>query len=359
MVKLENDYEKINVFIFHHIDNDGYAAGFWCREDVITNLITTYESDNWGCYNDISHIVYNINLIPINYNQPVDYSNIKENDIVYVVDFSFEPEVMDEIYNITKNVIWIDHHLSAINKYSSYESKYQDSSLLTIIPGCRSTLVAGCALTWQYLFGSMRKEDEDILYILPDTTREEIYENSPIANRYIADNDIWAFELADTKKFIAGLGFININTEEGLDKASVLLGNADKYVDVEIEETIKRGTIILEYKQKELYPRMMSSAKNVRLIPKDDNTEISELSCLAINTSPCFNSDVAGDEIKNYDIFIKYSINPYGFSYTFYSTNNSKKSALYVAEYYGGGGHPGAAGARSDNLIFEFISDEI
>jgi oligoribonuclease NrnB/cAMP/cGMP phosphodiesterase (DHH superfamily) len=68
-------------------------------------------------------------------------------DTVYVLDYSFCPDVMRLCLNGAK-VVWIDHHKSAIELYEQKLLENPDKA----ISGMRDTGFAACELTWMYLY---------------------------------------------------------------------------------------------------------------------------------------------------------------------------------------------------------------
>jgi oligoribonuclease NrnB/cAMP/cGMP phosphodiesterase (DHH superfamily) len=87
---------------FYHADADGKCAGFWVALNVGIN-------DN-----------YVPEMHEINYNIPFPMNLILPNEQVYIVDFSISPEEMTRLLAITKDVTWIDHHKTAIEKYKDF-----------------------------------------------------------------------------------------------------------------------------------------------------------------------------------------------------------------------------------------------
>lgn len=111
--------------VFYHSDNDGKCAGYWVKT---LNKLTDNFTDEY---------------IKINYGIEFPFDSIGKNEIVYIVDYSISPEEMDKLLEITSNVIWIDHHKSAIEKYKNYDKD---------VKGLRYEGIAGCMLTYCYLF---------------------------------------------------------------------------------------------------------------------------------------------------------------------------------------------------------------
>lgn len=101
------------------------CAGYWVKT---LNKLTDNFTDEY---------------IKINYGIEFPFDSIGKNEIVYIVDYSISPEEMDKLLEITSNVIWIDHHKSAIEKYKNYDKD---------VKGLRYDGIAGCMLTYCYLF---------------------------------------------------------------------------------------------------------------------------------------------------------------------------------------------------------------
>jgi len=86
---------------------------------------------------------FDCELIGVDYLDRPDFDKFESKERIFVVDFSFIPTDMDEIYS-TVFLTWIDHHESALN--NAYLGKYKDCA------GKRKIGKAGCELTWEYLF---------------------------------------------------------------------------------------------------------------------------------------------------------------------------------------------------------------
>ncbi len=73
------------------------------------------------------------------YGDPVPDVDWYEYNLVFLVDISFDPATMNDL---PQHVIWIDHHISAIN--NSKEHGYAHMN------GYRDPEFAACELTWEY-----------------------------------------------------------------------------------------------------------------------------------------------------------------------------------------------------------------
>src|SRR5438552_369688 len=102
----------MNVYIIHHRSD---FDGIFCREIAKKFL---YEKQP--------------EIIGYEYGDKIPAINNDDNNMLYMLDISI-PELMSY-----KNLVWIDHHKSAIEKYSP------------TIAGYRIDGVAACRLTWQW-----------------------------------------------------------------------------------------------------------------------------------------------------------------------------------------------------------------
>ena len=114
--------------VFYHTDLDGIASAeiinYYNRQQGVTEIINFYS---------------------INYKDKFPIEKIKSMEVVYVVDFSLSERDFDSLLEITNNVVWIDHHKSAIETLGR---KYN------YLQGIREDGRAGCVLTWAYFYGN-------------------------------------------------------------------------------------------------------------------------------------------------------------------------------------------------------------
>lgn len=89
-----------------------------------------------------------IELIGWDYGQPIpDLS--KENQII-LVDISFPKDIMKDLWAKNGlNFVWCDHHISAIKEM---DEALGDYTISYPIQGLRDAKFAACELTWQYFF---------------------------------------------------------------------------------------------------------------------------------------------------------------------------------------------------------------
>ena len=81
----------------------------------------------------VSHFVKEpCDYIEVGYSKEFPFDQIAKDELVYIVDFSIEE--WERLLEITKDVVWIDHHKSAIELYADY----------SYLDGIRSVAAAAC-----------------------------------------------------------------------------------------------------------------------------------------------------------------------------------------------------------------------
>lgn len=108
--------------------------------------------------------------------------------VVYVLDFSFSPEVMKEMINRAKRFIWLDHHQSAIEDWCGKDyltpqvQQYRDyeGNKHIYLDNCHS----GAVLAWEHFRG--------------DTPMPDLY-------YHIQDRDLWQWKFPATRDVMAAI----------------------------------------------------------------------------------------------------------------------------------------------------------
>lgn len=292
---------------FYHGDNDGKCAGFWVKK-----LAEHYDG-------------YEQEFIQINYGAEFPFETIHPNEQIYIVDYSILPEEMDRLLYITKDVTWIDHHISAIKKYEDYPHE---------IKGVRYNGVAGCMLTYCYL----RHMDNGRI-----TFNELMTKDAPMFTKYIADYDVWTFEYGDdTRKFNLGSELHDLSPDGELLERVYNFSIDQSFCS----EIIKQGETIMQYRDNWAKDYCKS---------KGFETELNGHKCYALNLAMISSDHFKSVNEDDYDMFIGFSFD--GKIWT-YSLRSSKIDCSEVAVKYGGGGHKGAAGFTSKELVLKGVNDE-
>lgn len=265
---------------FYHTDNDGKCAGAIVKKKYP-------ECEMFG----------------IDYKDRFPLEDIKQNEEIYIVDYSIQPDEMEKLLAMTLNVHWIDHHKTAIEKYNGFKEE---------IKGIRDVSDSGCELTWDYIFSA---------------------ENIPDTVLLIGDRDTWKFKYGDkTRHFHLGISSLDLSPESIIWN-SLLIDNYDisGILDngMAIQDSIKR-------RNKDFFDKWAY------------DLEFERYNCIAMNKGTC-GSEAFGDESDNHDMAVSYIFDGNKWTVTMYS---QKVDVSIIAKKYGGGGHTGAAGFVVDKLPF-------
>jgi oligoribonuclease NrnB/cAMP/cGMP phosphodiesterase (DHH superfamily) len=293
---------------FYHADADGRCAGFW----VYLNVRITDD--------------YQPELIEINYGKPFPFDKIGEGEQVYIVDYSIEPDEMLCLLEITKDVTWIDHHKTAIEKYADFPYE---------IRGVRYDGIAGCMLTYCYIHHMTDRGVGDIKPFDMSMT-----EDAPKFTKLIADGDVWKFEYGnDTRHFITAFNAYNFKPE------STLWDRFFTFPDeMACGSLIQEGITMTTYRDgwAEEYCRT-----------KGFETVIDGHRAFALNLGNC-NSEYF-KSVSGYDILIPFCFDGKKWTVSLYSQTVDVSE---IAKKHGGGGHKGASGFQCDVLPFAAIDTD-
>jgi len=286
---------------FYHNDDDGRCAG-----SIVAQHENNYNKENY---------------FEVDYIMQLPLGTIKENEKVYFVDYSFKKDTvcqLEEILKKTKDIIWIDHHTSSLNLE-------KELPWTKCIKGIRQEGISGAGLTYMYLHNC---DFDDLPYYI----------------QLVSDYDCWLYKYEpDTTHFKLGLGTENNNALDDLWKALY-----ESFVD-NVCLSISEGTLIEKGKVIKQY---IDSENTFYREYYSYEIEIEGLKCLVVNKKT--NSWVFGDKINDYPLVIVWVFNGMKYSYSIFSVDKNIDCSK-IAEKYGGGGHKGAAGFSSDELLFKNV----
>jgi len=277
---------------YYHNDLDGRCAGA-----IVFHSVSIKEQNR----------EYKSEMIELDYKDEIEIEKILPNEQIWIVDFSFKPEIMEEVFKKTTDIVWIDHHKTAD------EYKYSRG-----IKGLRITedkKFSGCELTWQYVH--------------PDLPM-------PRAVELIGDRDKWAWKFGDDTAWFNQA--IKLYDHKPTDEIWITLLFSDKQ-DKQCKSIMVEGSICLKFRDS---------------ICKDYcdhygfETKFEGYKCFA-NGIYMFGSEGFGDRFKKYDICISYEFTSKNWIVGLYSTTIDVGE---IAKKYGGGGHKGASGFVCKELPF-------
>ena len=267
--------------IYHKSDFDG----IFCREIAKLALGSSAEYIGWD------------------YGDPIPLEALVPT--LYILDLSI-PELMNH-----PNLIWIDHHISAIKKYNPN------------ITGLRLDGVAACRLTYQWFFGD--KTLDKSKYI-----NREV--NEPLAVRLAGEYDIWDKRDPRADLFQHGLRSENLSDSTW---THLLLYDEDDETFSTVERLLKQARVI-EY---------FRTAENKRIIETNGfDLDFEGLTFLACNHAS-FNSLLFTAGIKpHHDALFGFRFNGKLWKISLYQIPGKDIDLSVIAAKYGGGGHRAACG---------------
>lgn len=296
---------------YHHNDADGRCAGA---------IVDKYAKENFPD----STVRF----------QEVDY-NIQEDQLVwplpsetvYIVDFTFTPEIMEKMAKTTSIIYVYDHHKSAKERIDQYPP-------CVISSYCMNNEFSGCELVWDSLFPN---------------------KNMPEAVKLIGDRDAWKWNYGNyTAEFNEGLKLCSHQPadkiwEELLQIPPDIIHPVDwpKFKSV---QTIKeKGSTCLKYRD-----NLTEDFRN----QYGFKVEFEGHKCYVMNLMLSgIGTEMFGSKIDEYDICIGMVFD--GRTWKFSLRSNGAVDVSEICKKYGekyntsGGGHAKAAGFLAPEVPFK------
>lgn len=267
------------------------------------------DEDGWASAATILLKYPDANCIAMNHGDEVFLA--KDFDIVFVVDYAFGSEEMKFLEEHNKEFIWIDHHKTQIDILPQHYK------------GVRQEGTAACKLTWQYLFSE--KEVSSIIETI---------------HKY----DIW--DLNDDVR--AWILFAQTTLKEK-EQPEQIKSWIENYSPKEFENQLNLGKTLLQYQQKQIHKQFLRGTCIDFLGHKAGvyftNANISELGNYTLEQKPDIDFFVAVMLLRNKNsrTFFKYSLR----------STPDRVNVAKLAEKFGGGGHPCAAGFESEEFLIK------
>jgi len=278
------------VKILYHDDMDGRAAAaILLRANAGGDLEHAYAT-----------------CLPMQYAREVPFHEIEKDEDVIIVDFSLQkPGDWQKLLEITKNVVWLDHHQTAIDKSDEIPEVRK-------LKGLRCSGQAGCLLAWRWVHDEMEP---------------------PRHIQLIADRDVWKWEFGKaTARFHAGAGLYDTKPESGWWDV----------VHTIMDEVNDAGKAVVGYKQ-EFYKDLREAISF--------QTEIDGHEAIAMNLPRGagsegfgFKDGWKGELPDEWPILMSFYWDGDKWTISLYSKTVDVSE---IAKKYGGGGHKGAAGFQA------------
>jgi hypothetical protein len=293
-LKLPQTLRNQNVAVYHNPCADGTAAA-------------------WVAQRFFNHKGMTVHLYPTDYDAaPID----AENCTIYLLDFSYKPEVMDALAAKENRVIVIDHHHDAIQALRDHginwskgaTHPYDSNSLLTQQPDISllDESRSGAVLAWDYFF--------------PD-------KSMPLILEYVQDRDLFTNGLEFTSEISWAIKAC------GGDPALF-----DQLVGLTSYELLARGRGVYETMMF-LADQCVETAHILRL---QIGREL--INFVAVSAPGILSTDVCRKAMEKHGTpnALSYFVLPSGDIKV--SIRSNDKSAVNIAKALDGNGHPNAAG---------------
>ena len=278
----------------------------------------------------VKHFNPECELIPINYGQDFPWDKIAPEEKVFMVDFSLQPfEGMKQLAAIS-DLVWIDHHQTAIDDYVN-------SGLS--ISGIQRSGIGACELSWEYF------------------SRDPW----PFAVQLLAEYDVWNHTDERTLPFQYGLRMQDtFPTSESAMNLWKLLFHSEEVVNA----LIGAGKTIIEYETQTnakfcksySFETIMPTYPMALAGPSPADVPFT-LRGICINKG--FTNSKVFDSVYDpakHDLMITFCRLPLPkkqWTVSLYS-DKSEVDCGAIAKSFGGGGHKGAAGFQCDDLPFNY-----
>lgn len=270
--------------------------------------------------------------LPVKYGQPIP--SFDDGLDVYIVDFSYPRDVLEKLKSRCRKLVILDHHKSAEVALRGFEGAHFDLDK------------SGAVLSWEYFHGG---------------------EEPPMILKYVQDRDIWLWQMKYTKPVTTAL---SMRIDEK-DLWMALMENYENYyiramesgtyqgdesdIPTAFDDLITQGESILTY-QNSYIQRIL---KKVTILPVDNYR-------LGVVNSTLLVSEV-GEYIYDHldvDGALIYSMEGPTASdllFSFRSARGGERcDCRLLAEKFGGGGHPGAAGCKVDaRMLVKLYNGEL
>ena len=279
---------------------------------------------------------------PMHHGQPSEMGEIAGH-AVYILDFSFPPEVLEAMAGLASSVTQIDHHASARRPWAGHLSKTTDGGESYRHPALPLTVIfdlgkSGARLAWEHFHPA---------------------EPLPLILRHVEDMDLWRFAMPGTRAvgralrlpafdFTAWHELIRSTPgpEAPRYRALVAEGEAiERFFQTEVERLAHSRLVMPARLRGEPLDSLQALRHGLPTIV-DEDYAWRAVAGLAINASVLFASEVGNLLAERSGTF--------GLVWQLDADGDVKASlrskgdfdVAEIATRYGGGGHPNAAGFR-------------
>ncbi|NJD25566.1 MAG: phosphoesterase [Betaproteobacteria bacterium] len=279
---------------------------------------------------------------PMHHGQPWEMAEIAGHD-VYVLDFSFPPDVLEAIARVARSTMQLDHHASARKPWSDRLQETTGGLARYSHPDLPLTIAfdldkSGARLAWEHFH--------------PDTP-------VPLLLQHVEDIDLWRFALPGSRPIGRALRLLPYDFAAWDDLARTATGSAapryrallaegeaiERFFQTEVER-LADGALVMPVRLRGEAIDPLQATRHGLPIIADGDRAWKSVAGLAVNANALFASEVGGRLAARSGTFslvwylaadgeVKCSLR-----------GNGTVDVSEIAANYGGGGHPNASGFR-------------
>jgi hypothetical protein len=242
-----------------------------------------------------------------------------DNKDIIIMDVAYKYNVLREIFERAKSVVFIDHHVTIIDEVKKLSSMPKYKNKVKIIYDVNES---GASLTWKYFFKNKKM---------------------PLFIQYIRDNDIGTWKLKDTKPFIYSL---RVRYDIDLKK-DIVDKWKELFDDAKVKKVVEIGKIYEEYANSLLEENVRKYSFEAFPSQKiyNDFTDYFEkpgqYKVAVVNGSGCPSTSLLGNKMMETikcDFVMIWSYQMEKKEYVI-SFRSNKADVGKIAQMFGGGGH--------------------
>lgn len=283
-------------------------------------------------------LAYDVEFEPWNYDDPDPSVDEVRDRGVYILDFSFEPDVVEDMAEYADKVVLLDHHQTAFDRFAEgeFDEPHVDrwNDLNTTI--CLHPDKSGARMAWDYF-----SPDYKPLPVESVVEGTEEQTNPPELVRYVEDRDLWNWDLPDSKEINAAIRSYEPSFAKWDQWATSYTEphptpiSSARWNNHAKPKLRKEGTAILR-QQSQQVDRIAENAHEISIDGHD---------------APAANSSTLQSEIGNElaerapdSIGVVWFVRDDGDVQVSLRAKDDGPDVAKIAEKYDGGGHPNAAG---------------
>lgn len=256
----------------------------------------------------------NVEFYGLNHDGEYPLDLIEKHHEIVICDIALPLDMMFEL-NETKDLTWIDHHISMIEAYDKAIAEGHKE-----IKGIRRNGTAAIRLTWEYFF--------------PD-------EPVPEGVKLLALNDIFDLRDKRVRPFEYAFQSLGVNRPTDNNWKDLFDGRLN------VDEMVKKGEAILSYIKN----------RNHRLCKAMSfESEYMGMKCICANMAQGYSEFYDGvKNIKDYDFMCNFFMSGKNMWNLSFYTSKETVDVSKIAATFGGGGHKKAAGASALKELPDFL----